>query len=149
VTAPAVAKRTAGRGATHAVPAPTMRDVMTPSPHTVGKSQPLAVAHARMRALGVRHLPVLDGGKLVGLLSQRDLYLIETLGGTDPKETFVFEAMTIDVLVASPDAKLADVARTMKTRKCGSAVIVDKGHVAGIFTTTDALGLIASWAKGD
>jgi acetoin utilization protein AcuB len=149
MSATAVPKCTPVRNANHAWTAPTMRDVMTPSPHSIGKSQPLAMAHARMRALGVRHLPVLDGGKLQGLVSQRDLYLIETLAGTDPKETFVFEAMSIDVLVASPDDKLEDVARSMNARKCGSAVILENGHVVGIFTTTDALALVATWAHGD
>jgi acetoin utilization protein AcuB len=58
---------------------PTIQKYMTPTPHTIGQEQTLQVAHDVMREHGVRHLPVLEGGKLVGLLSQRDLHLVETL----------------------------------------------------------------------
>jgi len=52
----------------------TIQKYMTRALHTIGQEQTLDVAHTVMRQHGIRHLPVLEGGKLVGLLSQRDLH---------------------------------------------------------------------------
>jgi acetoin utilization protein AcuB len=57
---------------------------MTVSPVVIGSERTLADAHRMMRERGIRHLPVVDAGALVGVVSQRDLYLAETLGGVDP-----------------------------------------------------------------
>jgi acetoin utilization protein AcuB len=121
----------------------TLADVMTQSPHTVGSDQKLELAHAMMREHKLRHLPVLQGGKLVGVLSQRDIYFVESLGGFDESVDKVVEAMASEVYTVAPGDRLADVARTMAERKSGCAVVVDRGHVVGIFTATDALGLLA------
>lgn len=112
---------------------------MTPSPHTVGSGQPLAIAHAMMRTHRLRHLPVLEAGKLVGVLTQRDLYYLGTVDGVDENTDTVADAMTVDVYVASPDDPIRDVAQTMAARKYGCAVIVERGRVVGIFTANDAL----------
>ena len=122
---------------------PTIRKFMTADPYTIGQEQTLAVAHKVMREHRVRHLPVLEGGKLVGVLSQRDLHLIETLRDVDPATTTVEEAMTMDVYVTSPSTPLEEVARTMAEHKYGSAVVVDRGKIAGVFTTVDALSALA------
>jgi acetoin utilization protein AcuB len=53
---------------------PHVERYMTTSPHTVGQDQKLSQAHKIMRAHEIRHLPVLQGGKLVGVLSDRDLH---------------------------------------------------------------------------
>jgi acetoin utilization protein AcuB len=120
---------------------------MTRSPHTIGQEQTLEVAHNVMRQHGVRHLPVLEGGKLVGLLSQRDLHLVETLRDVNPATTTVDEAMTTDVYITGPDATLDEVASQMAEHKYGSAVIVERGKVVGMFTTVDALSVLATLAK--
>jgi acetoin utilization protein AcuB len=126
---------------------PTIQKYMTPTPHTIGQEQTLQVAHDVMREHGVRHLPVLEGGKLVGLLSQRDLHLVETLREVDPATTTVDEAMTTDVYVTGPDVALDEVAAQMAEHKYGSAVIVDRGKVLGMFTTVDALKAVVSLAN--
>ncbi|HEY0715788.1 MAG TPA: CBS domain-containing protein [Polyangia bacterium] len=118
---------------------PLLRTHMTTTPHTIGRLQPLAVAQRMMREHGIRHLPVLDGGKLLGLLSERDVLLVESLPATDPNEVRAEEAMSQDLVTASPDAPLAEVIETMLARKVGSAVAVEHEHVVGVFTTTDAL----------
>jgi len=112
---------------------------MTRSVHTIGTKAPLADAHRMMNDHGIRHLPVLEGGRLVGMLSQRDLHLIETLRDVDPKEVLVEEAMSQDAYTVVPEAPLAGVAREMAQHKYGSAVILRGSQVLGIFTTTDAL----------
>lgn len=123
--------------------APTIRKFMTVDPHTIGQEQSLAVAHRMMQENRVRHLPVLEGGKLVGVVSQRDLHLIETLRDVDPATTTVEEAMTMDVYVTAPNTLLEEAARVMAEHKYGSAVVVDRGKVVGVFTTVDALSALA------
>jgi acetoin utilization protein AcuB len=123
-----------------------IRNFMTPTPLTIGRAQTLAAAHILMRARRVRHLPVLDGGKLVGLVSQRDLHLVETLKDVDPTAVLVEEAMSEAPYTVGPGTPLAKVAETMVRRRYGSAVIVERGRVVGMFTTVDALRALSAVA---
>lgn len=117
----------------------TIEKFMTRSVHTIGTKAPLAEAHRMMNDHSIRHLPVLEGGRLVGMLSQRDLHLIETLKDVDPNVVQVEEAMSQDCYTAEPEDSLAAVAREMAKHKYGSAVILRGAQMLGIFTTTDAL----------
>lgn len=123
---------------------PTIQEHMTPGPHTIGRQQPLTAARKLMREHAIRHLPVLDGGELVGIVSDRDIALIETLRDVDPEFVKVSEAMTSEVFAVKPDASLEEVAATMAERKYGAAVVVDRGKVVGVFTTVDGLRTLAS-----
>ena len=115
-------------------------DYMTRSLHSLGPDHSLIAAHRLMQRHNIRHLPVLDDGKLLGIVSQRDLYFLESLTDARADEMVVSEAMAMDVTVVSPDAPVSEVARTMVTNRLGSVVIIDDdGKVAGIFTTIDAL----------
>ncbi len=120
-----------------------IREYMTANPYTIGRDRPLSAAHDTMRRTLVRHLPVLSGGKLVGVLSQRDLYLVETLRDVDPEKVTVEEAMTADVYTASVDDRLADVVLGMAQARIGCAVILDHDKTVGVFTTTDAMRVLA------
>src|SRR5690348_14115523 len=62
-------------------PIPTIQKYMTTAPHSIGVDQTLAQAHIFLKKHEIRHLPVLSGGALVGMLTDRDLSLIETLQG--------------------------------------------------------------------
>ena len=122
----------------------SIEQFMTPSPHCIGRGQRLSTAHELMRKHRVRHLPVLDGGRLVGILSQRDLFFIETLRDVDPAKISVEEAMSPDVYAVTPDRALGEVAAKMVDQKYGCAVVLRGTAVAGIFTTTDALRVLSS-----
>ncbi len=124
--------------------APTISDYMTPSPHSVAVDRTLADAHSLMRQHRIRHLPVLEGGKLVGIVTQRDLHLVETLKGVDPNQVEVEEAMSPDVYVVRPDTPLLRVALEMWKKKYGSAVVMRGTEVVGVFTTVDALRALAT-----
>jgi CBS domain-containing protein len=118
-------------------------DVMTPQPMTIGRNQTLGVAHREMREHGIRHLPVLEHGELVGVLSQRDLYFLESIAGADLDKDPVDDAMTQDAFAVGPEVPLEQVAATMEERKLGCAVVVERDRVIGIFTATDALRVLA------
>mgnify|MGYP002386212586 CR=1 FL=1 len=83
------------------------------APHSIGTEQTLAHAHEVLRSHHIRHLPVLQGGKLVGMLTQRDLALVETLKDVDPNSVKVEDAMSGEVYTVSPDAPLDEVVQEM------------------------------------
>ncbi len=120
-----------------------MRHWMTPAPHSVGKGQTLAVAKRIMGDHSVRHLPVLDHGKLVGILSERDIYFVQAIPGVNLENTLVADAMSQHVHCASPDQQIRPVIAQMAEHKLGCAVITEGDKVVGMFTTTDALDMLA------
>jgi len=119
-------------------PIPTIQKYMSTAPHTIGQDQPMVLAHRVMREHHIRHLPVLHEGRIVGIISDRDLNLIETLRDVDPKTVTVEEAMSPNPYVVGPDVGLDEVVATMAEKKYGCAVVVQHNKVVGIFTTVDA-----------
>jgi acetoin utilization protein AcuB len=128
---------------------PTVEQYMTPSPRTISPASSLVTAHRLMRAAGIRHLPVVEKGVVVGVLSARDLLLIETLPKVDPAEARVYEAMIRDVFVVPPSTPLGEVIETMIERKLGSAVVTDGPSVVGVLTTIDALRALRDLLEQD
>lgn len=94
----------------------------------------------------VRHLPVLYGGRLVGLVSDRDVDI--ALSAAERLQTaLVSDLMIESVYVAGPDERLSQVVRAMMTRKLGAAVVAENDKVLGVFTTTDALRMLAEYSS--
>ncbi len=117
-------------------------DFMTAIPHTVGSEQTITFAQNLMQKHGVRHLPVLHGGELHGVVSDRDLGMIAGLNEVNPDNTTVEEAMTQEAYTVSKDASLFSVLEEMLEHKYGSAIIVEGVKIIGIFTTHDSLKLL-------
>jgi acetoin utilization protein AcuB len=86
----------------------------------------------------------MDHGKLVGIVTERDLHLIETLPDADPDEIKVDEAMTENLYTAAPGDEVADVVERMAERRIGSVIVMDANRVEGIFTAADALRVLAN-----
>lgn len=116
---------------------PSIQKYMTTSPHSIGRDQTLQRASHMMREYNIRHLPVLDGGRLAGIITARDIALVETLKDVNPDEVTVEDAMSEDVYTVSPDAPLDEVVGEMASRKYGSAVVMQNQKVVGIYTTVD------------
>jgi acetoin utilization protein AcuB len=119
----------------------TVGAYMTRGPHTIGVEQSLRAARKLMGELHIRHLPVLHGGDLVGVLSDREVESFEALPGSS--QLTVEEAMVPDAYVTSSDAPLGGVAEEMARRRVGSAIVVEGGAVVGVFTAVDALRALA------
>jgi len=130
-------------------PIATIARHMSSSPATIEADRSLAEAHRTMRRHGIRHLPVVAAGNLVGILSLRDLHLLETLREVDPEKVTVDEAMTRSPYSVEPGAAVEQVARILADNKWGSAVVVDGGKVVGMFTTTDALKVLGRLLKNE
>lgn len=126
----------------------TISEIMSPQVHSIGDEQPLAEAEHRMHTYQIRHLPVLRGGHLVGIVSDRDLAMVESLPGVDPKEVTVREAMTAEPYAVPPGASLKAVLREMAEHKYGTVVVVEGDRPVGIVTTTDALRLCVDLLDG-
>jgi acetoin utilization protein AcuB len=129
-------------------PVPTILKYMTPMPHSIGAEQPLTMAHTMMRANTIRHLPVVAGGRLVGILTDRDLHLIETLRDVDPKKVSVEDAMSQTPYAVSPEAPLDEVTAEMAEHKYGCAIIMQNDKVVGVFTTVDACRALSELLRG-
>jgi acetoin utilization protein AcuB len=117
-------------------------DFMTPMPHTVGSEQTITFAQKLMQKHDIRHLPVLHGGELYGVVSDRDLGMIAGLNEVNPDNTTVEEAMTQEAYTVAPDIPLFTVLNAMLKHKYGSAIVVEGIKIIGILTTHDALELL-------
>jgi acetoin utilization protein AcuB len=126
----------------------TVGDHMTPVVHSVGDDQTLAEASLRMQELDVRHLPVMRGSRLVGILSERDIAVLKARSHAYLDELKVADAMTRDPYHVQSKTPLAAVARAMGTHRYGAVVIVDDGELRGIFSTTDGMLALARLAGG-
>ncbi len=120
-------------------------EFMTPAPHTIGHDQPAQTARDHMREHSIRHMPVLNGGTVVGIVSDRDLQFLVTLGDAVSEDIAVEEAMSPEVYQAAPGTPVQEVVVFMAEHKIGSAVVLDGRKVVGIFTTTDALRALAKY----
>ena len=120
----------------------TVAHFMTLVPQTIGADIEVARARRMMRDKQIRHLPVQRAGKLVGVISDRDVKVAESFTG--PGKLMVEDIMTSDPYVVLPATSLEEVALQMAQHKWGSAVIQDEdGKILGIFTDTDALRALA------
>ena len=96
----------------------------------------------------IRHLPVLDGKKVVGIISQRNLKLPSKLA--DVINIKAQDIMTADPFTAQPETAVDIVTYTMAERGIGSAIIVSSyGELLGIFTTIDALNALTDIVRGE
>jgi len=95
-----------------------------------------------MQQHAIRHLPVMEAGKLVGMLSDRDVRLVQDpKQKAPPDDRTVGDICTRDIYVVRLTDPLDRVLTEMARRNIGSAVVVKQGRLAGIFTVTDACRL--------
>ncbi|MFN0061301.1 MAG: CBS domain-containing protein [Myxococcaceae bacterium] len=118
-------------------PIPPISKYMTTLPVSVEKSRSLAEMRDLMKAKGIRHVPVLDQGKVLGVVSERDIHLVSAMQGVDAKSMTAEAIMQRDVFAVKPESTLDEVAEQMAEHKYGSAVVLHNGTLVGIVTTVD------------
>jgi CBS domain-containing protein len=115
-----------------------LRDIMSVGVVTVGPEQTVKAASTEMRRHGIRHLVVVDRGRVVGIVSERDLG--ERKGSELRGSGTVRDLMTAGQPVsASPATTLRQAANLMRGHTIGCLLVVEKGKLVGLVTTTDLL----------
>ncbi len=117
-----------------------VRDIMKLNPWTIGEGEGLGVANQRMKRQGIRHLPVTGGGRLVGMLSERDILTararaVDEAWWKQPAQT----AMRSPLHVAHPSDSITEIAGRLAAERIGALVVVERGQLMGIVTVTDVL----------
>lgn len=118
----------------------------TPSPLTVDSRATVPLIRDIMREYGVRHVPVVDERKAVGIISDRDLRILDHCEGTDA--ITAYDVMVKDPYTVESGTSLEDVVLQMSKHKIGSAVVSANGEIVGIFTSTDALNALVEILRG-
>lgn len=130
-----------------------VREVMMKGPVTLQSGDILDLANDVMTLGRIRHLPILDNGKVVGVLSQRNLFhsALVTALGIRPKERKellkairVNEVMSAPVITVSPDARLKEAARMMMEKKIGCLPVIENDTLVGLLTESDILRYVAT-----
>ncbi len=123
-----------------------VRDIMVTNVVTIPSSTSVAEAGKIMEAHGVDRLPVVDNGKLVGIVTSRRLEQVSPSKATSLtmwelsyllSKTTVKEIMVKDVVTVTPDTTVEETVALAQRRRVGAVVVVEKGKVVGISTTTD------------
>jgi acetoin utilization protein AcuB len=131
----------------------TARELMTPKPITVTPKASIAEVWELMHERDIRHVPVVDNGVLVGMLSDRDLARrnlprVLALEGLDALQreltTPVVEVMSADVIAVEPDTELSEVVDLLLEYKIGALPVTEpgSGRVVGIVSYIDVLRVL-------
>jgi len=125
-----------------------VREIMMGSPVTLKPEDTLDLANDVISLGRIRHIPVVDAGQLVGLLSERDLMgaaasrifgLRQKSKTSLLKSVLIREVMRKRVITVTPETSIEDAARLMADKKIGCLPVVSDGAIVGLMTTTDIL----------
>ena len=128
----------------------TARDVMTPNPVTATAQASIAEVWDLMRELEIRHVPVVDRGALVGMVSDRDLARLDiarvlTARGAEALgqelQTPIVDIMSSDVISVEPETDLSEVVALLIEHRVGALPVIrpDTRTVVGIISYIDVL----------
>lgn len=128
---------------------PVVGAVMTSFPYFVEADETVAEIERLMVERGIRHLPVQEKGKIVGVVSERDLHHIV---GHDASAAEKNKLRARDVMVADPyvvafNSRLSEVVSQMALRHIGSVVVVRRGKLAGILSTVDVCRIFGEFLE--
>jgi acetoin utilization protein AcuB len=125
-----------------------VRDYMTPDPQTLDAQSTLLDAVLMMRRSELRHIPILEDGRVVGILSDRDVArfapsILVTHTAQDYnrvfEETPIAKVMSRKLVHTTPDAKLAEAVHVIYSQKLGCLPVLESDRLVGIITVTDML----------
>lgn len=127
-----------------------VEEFTTPDPVTVVEATPIGELRELMDQHGVRHLPVRRDGEVVGVISERDVRLVQGLSLDEQLQIRAQDLMADDLFVVHASTLLDEVAMEMVSRRVGSAIVRDEdGDFLGIFTLTDALNALVEVVRNE
>ena len=115
----------------------TVRDAMTPGVETVEPSQRLRDAARLMKAGDFGSVPVVENGRLVGVLTDRDIVVRAVAQGLDPTSAQVGEVASTGPVTVGPDEDLAEALRLMAQHRVRRLPVVDDGMLVGVLSQAD------------
>ena len=124
-----------------------VQDVMTQATITESADDSLRSAAERMWRQQTGSLLIISGGRLTGIITERDLLRAVALGA-DPDRSTVDEAMTTEVFTVPPDMPLQEAARQMAARWIRHLPVVAGDEVLGVVSMRDITGVFAALAPG-
>jgi CBS domain-containing membrane protein len=125
-----------------------VREIMMGSPVTLKPDETLDLANDVISLGRIRHIPIIEDGRLVGVLSERDMMgaATTTIFGLKRKSksallksVLIKDVMKKKVVTVKPDTPIKDAAHLMKEKKIGCVPVVNEGSLVGLVTTTDIL----------
>lgn len=119
-----------------------VEEFTTPDPVTADVDASVDELNQLMAKHGIRHLPIMKDGLVVGVISERDLKVVAGLDVKDKSIVRARDIMASDPVTVSSTAPLDEVAFEMSKRKIGSVIVNEEGQFLGIFTVTDALNAL-------
>lgn len=128
-----------------------VRDVMRSPAVSITADTTLQDAYRTMRDHGIRHLPVLEGPTLVGVVTDRDLRLATSALASEPfpPGSTVSTVMSRSPLTAAAWDPIEDAARMMRSNRIGCLPILDEGRLVGIITGLDLLDALIRMTGAD
>ncbi|MGC9324673.1 MAG: CBS domain-containing protein [Desulfomonilia bacterium] len=115
-----------------------VREIMTPSPNMIPSDEYVLNAARRMEALNVGILPVMQDGKLVGMVTDRDIVTRGVAENRDPLNTRIRDIMSGEVLACSENTDVSEAARIMEENKVRRLIVIDEENQAvGIVSLGD------------
>ena len=116
-----------------------LRDVMTSKPRTIEPSTPLEQAARIMRDEDVGALPIVEGDRLFGMLTDRDIAIRAVADGKDPKATKAQDVASRQVVTVDPEQSLDEALRLMASHQVRRLPVVEEdGRLVGIVAQADA-----------
>ena len=116
---------------------PKVREVMTSNPETCSKDASVADAAKAMAQQDVGPIPVVDGERLVGLITDRDIVVRVVAEGRDPNATRVGEVASSDLSTVSPDEDLDRALQLLAERQVRRLLVVEGDRLVGIVAQAD------------
>jgi CBS domain-containing protein len=118
--------------------AKTVRELMTSNPCSIDADKPVAYAAKMMRDEDVGLAPIVEGKKLIGTLTDRDIAIRVVAEGKDPQSTTVREVATTKVVTIDPDQDLDEALRLMAKNQVRRLPVVEEdGQLAGVVAQAD------------
>jgi CBS domain-containing protein len=116
----------------------TIRDLMTSNPCSIDADKPVAYAAKMMRDEDVGLAPIVEGNKLIGTLTDRDIAIRVVAEGKDPQSTTVREVATTKLVTIDPDQDLDEALRLMAKNQVRRLPVVEEdGKLAGVVAQAD------------
>jgi len=112
-----------------------VRELMTKDPATVESGATLGEVAMLMKQRDCGSIPVVEGGRLIGIVTDRDIVIRAVAAGKDPKTLRVNEVMSADPVTVGPNEDIKQAEKVMADRQIRRLPVVDDGALVGIVVT--------------